>query len=184
MTRFRLRLPSPAMVVALIALLVALGGSAYAAVKIGPNDIMRGAVRTAHLKDEDVKINDVAPIARFRRATGLVGEQLLTRLGSLELRYACINNGSFVQTVLFARTTVDNAFADVGFITGSDGFGSSFYSPDPDFDTGETFDLDRNRSFGSGSFVYATPAGAVVSVSYGFWVSGVGCFAHGVVTGG
>jgi hypothetical protein len=147
----RLRLPSPAMVVALIALAVALSGSAYAAVKIGPNGIMRGAVRTAHLKDEDVKMNDVAPLAKFRRATGLVGEQLLLRFGSLELRYACIDDGVSVSPTLIARTAVDNAFADVGFITGSDGFGSSFYAPDPDFDRGESFDLDRNRVFGNGS---------------------------------
>jgi hypothetical protein len=179
----RLRLPSPAMVVALIALAVALSGTAYAAVKIGPSNIMRGAVRSAHLKDEEVKINDVAPIARFRRATGLVSEQTVLRFGSLRLSYACFNDGVSIRTSLIARTTVDNAFADLGFVTGADGFGSSFYTLDADFDTGEAFDLDRNRLFGSGSFLYTTPAGAVVSVSYGFTSTST-CFAHGVVTGG
>jgi hypothetical protein len=172
------------MVVALIALAVALGGSAYAAVKIGPNDIMRGAVRTAHLKDEDVKINDIAPIARFRRATGLVTEQTLLRFGSLDLRYACFDDGVTVRVALTARTTVDNAAVDLGFITGADGFGSSHTTSDLDFDTGETFDFDRNRIFGSGRLVYSTPAGVVVTVSYGFNSTVSGCFAHGVVTGG
>jgi hypothetical protein len=40
------RRPSPAMIVALLALFVALGGSSYAAVKIGARDIKRGAVGT------------------------------------------------------------------------------------------------------------------------------------------
>jgi hypothetical protein len=49
--------PSPAMVVALIALFVALSGSAYATIdrKIGTNDIRKGAVTTPKLRGQAVK---------------------------------------------------------------------------------------------------------------------------------
>lgn len=47
----RLRAPSPAMVVALLALFVSLGGSAYAVATIGSNDIIDGAIRNRDFKD-------------------------------------------------------------------------------------------------------------------------------------
>jgi hypothetical protein len=47
----RLRAPSPAMVVALIALFVSLGGSAYAVATIGSNDIINGSIRNRDFKD-------------------------------------------------------------------------------------------------------------------------------------
>jgi hypothetical protein len=47
----RLRPPSPSMVVALIALFVSLGGSAYAVATIGSNDIINGSIRNRDFKD-------------------------------------------------------------------------------------------------------------------------------------
>jgi hypothetical protein len=47
----RLRAPSPAMVVALIALFVSLGGSAYAVATIGSDDIINGSIRNRDFKD-------------------------------------------------------------------------------------------------------------------------------------
>lgn len=46
--------PSPAMIVALVALFVALGGSAYAASKIGTKDIKNNAITTAKIKKNAV----------------------------------------------------------------------------------------------------------------------------------
>jgi hypothetical protein len=46
-----LRAPSPAMVVALIALFVSLGGSAYAVATIGSDDIINGSIRNRDFKD-------------------------------------------------------------------------------------------------------------------------------------
>jgi hypothetical protein len=47
----RLHAPSPAMVVALIALFVSLGGSAYAVATIGSDDIINGSIRNRDFKD-------------------------------------------------------------------------------------------------------------------------------------
>jgi hypothetical protein len=47
----RVRAPSPAMVVALIALFVSLGGSAYAVATIGSDDIINGSIRNRDFKD-------------------------------------------------------------------------------------------------------------------------------------
>jgi hypothetical protein len=47
----RLRAPSPAMIVALVALFVSLGGSAYAVATIGSDDIINGSIRNRDFKD-------------------------------------------------------------------------------------------------------------------------------------
>jgi hypothetical protein len=59
MTRLLGRRPSPAMIVALLALFVALGGSSYAAVKIGARDIKRGAVGTRAIANDSVRSADI-----------------------------------------------------------------------------------------------------------------------------
>jgi hypothetical protein len=59
MTRLLTRRPSPAMIVALLALFVALGGSSYAAVKIGARDIKRGAVGTRAIANNSVRSADI-----------------------------------------------------------------------------------------------------------------------------
>jgi hypothetical protein len=78
--RIRVRRPSHATIVAYLALVVALGGSAYAASKIGTNDIRDGAVTSAKIKNENVKGRDLAkPIVRSVRRTGQVGATTLVR---------------------------------------------------------------------------------------------------------
>ena len=59
MKRLLSRRPSPAMIVALIALFVAMGGSSYAAVKISARDINRGAVGTRAIADNSVRSGDI-----------------------------------------------------------------------------------------------------------------------------
>jgi hypothetical protein len=59
MKRLLTRRPSPAMIVALLALFVALGGSSYAAVKIGARDIQRGAVGTRAIANNSIRSADI-----------------------------------------------------------------------------------------------------------------------------
>ena len=65
MHRFRPRMPSPAMVVALIALSVALGGTGYAALKlpknsVGTKQIKRNAVTSVKIKNGTIRRADLA----------------------------------------------------------------------------------------------------------------------------
>jgi hypothetical protein len=53
------RRPSPAMVVALLALFVALGGSSYAALRIGSAQIVNNSVRSKDIRNNDVRSQDI-----------------------------------------------------------------------------------------------------------------------------
>jgi hypothetical protein len=55
----KLRRPSPAMVVAVVAVFLACGGGAYAAVRVTTSDIANGAVTHAKLADESVMNNNL-----------------------------------------------------------------------------------------------------------------------------
>lgn len=54
MSRLRLRVPSPAFVVAVVALILALGGTSYAAFQIGTRNIRNGAVTNPKLAANSV----------------------------------------------------------------------------------------------------------------------------------
>lgn len=59
MSRIRRAKPSPALVVSLVALFVALGSGAFAASKIGSEDIKAGAVKSKQIADDGVKSKDL-----------------------------------------------------------------------------------------------------------------------------
>ena len=59
MTRFRVPRPSAAMIVALIALFVALGGTAYAAATIGSGQIIDESIKSQDIKNGEVKNADL-----------------------------------------------------------------------------------------------------------------------------
>lgn len=59
MRRILSRRPSPAMTVALLALFVALGGSSYAAVKVGTKQIVNNSVRSGDLRNNDIRTTDL-----------------------------------------------------------------------------------------------------------------------------
>ncbi len=54
MSQLRTRRPSPALVISILALFVALGGSAYAATKVGTKDIKANAITSAKIKKNAV----------------------------------------------------------------------------------------------------------------------------------
>lgn len=62
--------------IGLLALGVALSGTAYAASQIGPKDIQRNAIRTQHIKSGQVKRADLA--GRLRRQIEYVGFATIT----------------------------------------------------------------------------------------------------------
>ena len=79
MNRLPLRLPSPSTALALIALLLALGGTGYAAVSlpresVGSVQIRNNAVSSPKVRDGSLLVRDLAPAAR-RALTGRSGPQ-------------------------------------------------------------------------------------------------------------
>ena len=54
--------PSPALVIALLALSVALSGVAWAVTKVGAGDIKKNAVRSKHIKNGQVRPGDLAKV--------------------------------------------------------------------------------------------------------------------------
>jgi hypothetical protein len=90
MTRLLSRRPSPAMLVALLALFVALGGSSYAAVKISARDIARGAVGTRAIANNAIRSGDI------HNAT----------VSGIDVRDDSLTNADIDNTNLSARTAV------------------------------------------------------------------------------
>ena len=82
MSRFRLRVPSPALIIALIALFVALGGTGYAVTKLGRNtvgaaQIRANAVGTSEVKNGALQTKDFSSAAQsaLRGAKGDKGDK-------------------------------------------------------------------------------------------------------------
>ena len=71
----RRKLPSPAMIVACLALMVAIGGSAYAASKINGKDIKKDTVTGKQIKEKTVKNVASAKKAKKAKDSNKVGGQ-------------------------------------------------------------------------------------------------------------
>jgi len=108
----RLRPPSPAMAVALLALFVALGGSSYAALKVNSRQIVDNSVRGKDLRNNDVRSKDV----RNNSLTGAdVNEARLGNVPSASTANSANSAGS-------AGTAGTAANADALGGVGPDGF--------------------------------------------------------------
>jgi hypothetical protein len=103
MREIRLKVPSPAFVLALVALCVAVGGSAYAGVRLG-----KGAVRTKNLHNQAVterKLRDSA-VTKSKLADGAVTQPKLGRdaVGHLNLAPGAVQTSNFAASG-FARVS-------------------------------------------------------------------------------
>jgi hypothetical protein len=114
--------PSPALIIALIALFVGLGGIGYAASKIGTKQIKNGAVTTKKLHKQAVKASKLGSnavktgkLADGAVSTDKLGNGAVTQdklESSLEPRWAVVNadgtlaRGRNVQSVQLAATNV------------------------------------------------------------------------------
>lgn len=64
-------IPSPALIVACLAIVLALGGVSYAATKVGTRDLERDAVTSPKIKDGTVALKDLAPSTRDSLSLGV-----------------------------------------------------------------------------------------------------------------
>jgi hypothetical protein len=94
----RLRQPSPATVISLIALFVSLSGVSYAAVKIGSSQIKDNSIQSKDIKNKTIALKDLASKTRSslhgargpagaKGATGPAGRSALSTLQSGERIY-------------------------------------------------------------------------------------------------
>jgi hypothetical protein len=121
---FKTMLPRPAMIVAVVALIAALGGSAYAAAKIGTNDIQNDAITARQVKNDSLRGKD------FREG-GLKGTDIKDgkitlkdlspdAVSALKSRWFLLNEQGQIEeqsggfTVLDAYATNDNVYVDSG----------------------------------------------------------------------
>lgn len=121
---FTKMLPRPAMVVAVIALMAAVGGSAYAASKIDTEDIANDAITARQVQNDSLKGKD------FKQG-GLKGSDVKDAsigvkdlseeaLASLKPRWLLLNEKGEIEeqsggfTVLDAYSTNDNVYIDAG----------------------------------------------------------------------
>jgi hypothetical protein len=126
MSRFRLKAPSPALVIATAALFVALGGSSYAVFKVGTKNIKNGSVTTAKLHNGAVTNKKIANGAVTRNkinTTGLtVPNALHANNASAAGSSTFANTAGSAQPVAFAQVTSAGALVpantkNVGFAT-------------------------------------------------------------------
>src|SRR5690242_2075365 len=121
---FKSMLPRPAMIVAVVALVAALGGSAYAATKIGTEDIQNDAITARQVQNDSLKGKD------FKEG-GLKGSDIKDGsvtlkdlkaevLESVKPRWLLLGENGQIEeqsggfTVLDAYSTNDNVYIDAG----------------------------------------------------------------------
>ena len=121
---FRNVLPRPAMIVAIVAMVAALGGSAYAASKIDTEDIANNAVTARQVENDSLKGKDF-------KAGGLTGSDLRddkitgkqvneSQLENVTSRWFLLNENGVIEdqsggfTALDVYDTNTNAYIDAG----------------------------------------------------------------------
>jgi hypothetical protein len=107
-------LPKPAMVVAFVALIAAVGGSAYAAAKIDTEDIANNAVTARQVENDSLKGKDL-------KDDKLTGKQINEdKLEGVKVRWLLLNEQGQIEdqsggfTVIDAYDTNANAYIDAG----------------------------------------------------------------------
>lgn len=71
----RIARPTPSLIVSVTALVVALGGTSYAAIQIGTKDLANGAVTSSKIKNKTIKTKDLSPttVTALKGQTGPAG---------------------------------------------------------------------------------------------------------------
>jgi hypothetical protein len=210
--KWRARRPSPAMIVSIIALVFALAGTGVASVatisalskkdkkkvkNIANNQINQRApgLSVASAKNADNAANatnatnatnanavDGMSGATFKRTytTTTAFENVLT-IDGLTIRARCVDAGGVNpdELDLEAVSGAENSEVSMQSVSSSDGAETDI---DLDFDAGDTFDLVPFEGNGSGSVVYSTDGGSIVTVNYygAEVIFGLGCQTAGV----
>ena len=200
--RLRSHLTYANVMVTILAFVVLGGGTALASFvvssnsQVGPGTIsghkppngdhanlIQGSVSSADLANNAVTASKLGAVAKFAKRTAAASSTKVLSLGGLTVHYQCKFNITTLEynPTLTATTTVNHASITFGFISGSQGFGNSYFASDDDFQKGELFDLSQGGSdFAEGTAVYSTPGGSVMNLNFGFDSQEQKCLAHGL----
>jgi hypothetical protein len=183
----RLR-PSPALIVAILALVVALGGTAYAVTSINGSSLDDHSVRGRKLVNDTLtgtQINE-SRLGEVRRAgaadtvggitmrhvfyaptTANGDPKKLVALGGLTLKAACVPAGGGLGMVqILATTTFTHAhLSSVMWNSGGGGQADGLHVTDF---SGQTEDLTDSNDWGETTFTYTRSGGAIVSGELSF----------------
>lgn len=114
--------PSPALVISIIALVVALGGTSYAAFKVGTKNIKNGAVTTK-------KLHNGAVTGKKLNLTGVTAPNAAHATNASELggqsasAYALASQPGFTDaTLISGYTNYGNGFSTAGYMKDTLGF--------------------------------------------------------------
>jgi hypothetical protein len=117
-------LPKPAMIVALVALIAAVGGSAYAAAKIDTQDIANDAITARQVENDSLKgkdFKDGGLKGKDLKDDKLTGKQINEdKLVGVKARWLLLNEQGQIEdqsggfTVIDAYDTNANAYIDTG----------------------------------------------------------------------
>jgi len=120
-----LRRPSPALVIAVLALSVALGGTSYAAITVTGAQIKDGSITTRDIRDRSLRTQDFArgaqPALASAASAGLQSGDILA--GVFDVRGQAVQAGETFRTTLPfghklpARPTAVRLLANPGFTT-------------------------------------------------------------------
>jgi hypothetical protein len=176
MSKRRFRLPSPALVIAMLALALVLGGTAVAATVGGHADakadtkLVKKLAPTLSVKH--AKSADNATTAGGQTVQKVqwkvppnTGTQTIFALNGLTVAGSCDPMSDI--TVDATGSAANNGELRISGNVGS----TAFYKNSPGFDSGKVVSLvstDGLRSEGSGRLVYATADGHVLTFTYGF----------------
>lgn len=204
------RRPSPALLVAFLALLVATGGTAVAANLISGRSIRRNSIPADRIKRNSLGGGRIAErllgkVPRAKRADvagaafGAVNSQRVGNLVVAKVLWrvrrrtgdqliADVNGLQLYASCsragvasVRAVTTVPNTQVQLG--AELPGVNRSSSAKNGDFDPGESVDLDRNVGYATGTLTYIRPGGVMAVLPYG--VSGGGlCRFAGTLTSG
>ncbi|WP_156027891.1 hypothetical protein [Candidatus Solirubrobacter pratensis] len=124
-----MRRPSPAMLVALLALFLALGGPAQARRLINGGDIKKGTIRSTQIKDRTIQMRDINQTVRRQlqqTPTSSISEPMLTNgaVGSNKLANGAVTGikiaGGAVTTGSIADGSINGAKIADGSLTAAD----------------------------------------------------------------
>jgi hypothetical protein len=185
-----IRWPSPAMIVALIALFVALGGSVYAANKISGSTIKKSSLPGNRIKKNSVTGKQVKESTLGQVPSALSATSASEASAANGMHFAKINfaiGPNTPSTTVFSADGLTlsascNATPDLNLtgttsVDNSEIYESGNYTNvykggfDDNFDIGDTENVgqelgDESQNEIQGQLVYSTPAGAVVTIQF------------------